>query len=159
MSACSPGEIEIIWKAPLAAIMRSGWRQAPVLWCVIKHGSWQGRGLVAVAALETGCSFSAAKLCVWLIMEQLINNIAEIRKSLGETQGAEQDWGTGSAWAAVLEDRGSWHRRCHVRWWQLARVAGTGVAARGAGTGRQACCSSPRHGFPGNCPRYVGGPC
>ena len=38
--------------------------QAPVLWCAIKHGSWEGRGLVAVGALETGCSFSAAKLCI-----------------------------------------------------------------------------------------------
>lgn len=35
-------------------------------------------------------------------MEQLINNIAEIRKSTGKTQGAEQGLGTGTAQAALL---------------------------------------------------------
>lgn len=62
--------------------------QALVLWRVIKHGSWERRGLVAVGALETGCSFSSAKLCIRLIMEQLINKAVEIRKSTGKTRGA-----------------------------------------------------------------------
>lgn len=115
---------EIIWKAPLAAVMRRDWRQAPALWCVIKHGSWEGRGggLVAVGALETGCSFSAAKLRVWLIMEQQINNIAGIRKSTAETQGAEQDWGSGSAWAALLQG-----------WLLLAQVVPRWAVAAGRG--------------------------
>lgn len=37
-------------------------------------------------------------------MEQLINNIAEMRKSAGKTQGAVQGWGTGTARAAPLGD-------------------------------------------------------
>lgn len=67
-----------------------------------------------------------------------MNNIAEMRKSAGRDAGSRA--GRGQLGGPL----------------SLAGAAGRGGGHGNRGAG---CCWSPRHGFQGNHPRSVGGPC
>lgn len=133
--------------------MKSQWMHAPPLWCVIKHGGWERRRLVAVGALETGCSFSAAKFCIWLITERLISNIVEMLNSMGKIKklrGVE-----GLALLGQIISEAPWQWQCCVQWWHLTRVVGLEMAHWEL---RAHCCLELHDSFLWKHPRYKGGP-